>query len=466
MRKKSKRILAAALAAMLIWNTCEWQPQALAASLLHQIEDETGADDAAEAAEKDASSKESALKASPSNAEVNNDSDEPDTGVLPGSGTTVPPEINEAEAVKASFGGVEFTGTVKADTAENVLEREQTSIDYQKEVLKNTALYDLEYAETQDAETWLAIPAGSEASLTGILDKQPENVREITLYVRKAAAGEATEIKIPARPKKPDPITNVTKGSYTIKVRGQADPHYEYGISESVDGKLQWQSERTFTSPKPAHTYYVTLRVKATDSSFASKPAERLSVTTPDALLIDGPAGQVSFETKGTYGQTLDQIPVKLATGFQVVNYSRSPVSGTWRFSEDQSGTPAFSIYPEVKGTTAYQVEFIPTETSEGQYGETLTQSVTPEISPKELNAVLKTPIEKDYDGSTDIALEATVEIETPGQSSGQSYNISGLKGRFADANTDRTERMIRISRKNQTATARLPDRIKPPAAV
>ena len=80
---------------------------------------------------------------------------------------------------------------------------------------------------------------------------------------------------------------------------------------------------------EPAHTYYVTLRVKATDSSFTSKPAERLSVTTPDALLIDGPAGQVSFETKGTYGQTLDQIPVKLATGFQVVNYSRSPVSGT-----------------------------------------------------------------------------------------------------------------------------------------
>ena len=33
------------------------------------------------------------------------------------------------------------------------------------------------------------------------------------------AAGEATEIKIPVRPKKPDPIqiTNVTKDSYLIK---------------------------------------------------------------------------------------------------------------------------------------------------------------------------------------------------------------------------------------------------------
>ncbi len=79
-----------------------------------------------------------------------------------------------SETVKASFGGVEFTGTVKADTAENVLEREQTSIDYQREVLKNTALYELEYAQSRDSESWTKIPAGYEASLTEILDKQPE----------------------------------------------------------------------------------------------------------------------------------------------------------------------------------------------------------------------------------------------------------------------------------------------------
>ena len=64
-----------------------------------------------------------------------------------------------------------------------------------------------------------------------------------------------------------------------------------------------------------------------------------------------------------------------------------------------------------------------------------MTQSVTPEISPKELTAVITTPIEKDYDRSTGIALEATVEIEIPGQSSGQSYTISGLRGSFEDAN-------------------------------
>ena len=70
MRKKSKRILAAALSAILIWNTCEWQPQALAASSLQRIGAETEADDTAETAEKEATLKKSALKASPSNAEA------------------------------------------------------------------------------------------------------------------------------------------------------------------------------------------------------------------------------------------------------------------------------------------------------------------------------------------------------------------------------------------------------------
>ena len=346
-----------------------------------------------------------------------------------------------SEAVKASFGGVEFTGKVEAGKDENVLEREQTSIDYQREVLKNTALYELEYAQSRDSEFWTKIPAGDEASLTEILDNQPVSATEITLYVRKAAtgstaggsaAGEAAAITIPVRPAKPDPIqiTNVTKDSYLIKA-GTAVSGCEYGISESVDGELQWQSGTWFKNRKPANTYYITLRVKATDSSFASKPADRLSVTTPDTLLIDGPVGKVSFETKGTYGQTLAEIPVQLAAGFQVVNYNGLPVSGTWRFSENQKGTSASSIYPEVKGTTAYQVEFSPEGASEGQYGNSLKRSVIPEISPKELTAVVTTPIEKPYDENTDIALAATVAIGTPGQN----YTISGLKGRFEDAN-------------------------------
>ena len=351
-----------------------------------------------------------------------------------------------SETVKASFGGVEFTGKVEAGKDENVLERELTSVDYGKELLKNNLQSAVEFAQSKDASSWTEIPVNGAVSLTEILDSQPEGTNEISLYVRKkagtsGAAGEATEIKIPARPAKPDQIqeTDITKDSYSINVKGQVDSRYEYGIAESLAGEPKWQSEKKFAS-NPANTYYITLRVKATDSKFASKPADRLKVTTPDSLQIGG-SGTVFFETEGTYGQTLDQIQVRLAEGFRVVNYSGSPVSGTWSFSVNQGEGSASSIYPEVKGTTAYQVEFIPTETSEGQYGKPLTQRVVPEISPKELTAVITTPIVKDYDRSTDIALEATVEIETPGQSTGHSYNIRDLKGRFEDANagTDKT---------------------------
>ena len=351
-----------------------------------------------------------------------------------------------SEAVKASFGGVEFTGKVEAGKDENVLERELTSVDYGKELLKNNLQSAVEFAQSKDASSWTEIPVNGAASLTEILDNQPEGTNEISLYVRKkagtsGAVGTATEIKIPARPETPAKITKVTKTSYSIKIVEPTDAKYEYGIAATESGEPEWWTTKTFTSPKPANTYYVTLRVKATDSSFASKPADRLEVTTPDALLIDGPAGAVSFEAKGTYGQTLAQIQVRLAEKFKVVNYGRTEVSGNWHFIESQGGMSASSIYPEVKGTTAYQVEFIPDKASEGQYGESLTKDVVPEISPKELKAVLKTPIEKDYDGSTGIALEATVEIKTPGQSTGQRYNISGLKGRFKDANagTDKT---------------------------
>ena len=353
-----------------------------------------------------------------------------------------------ADLVKATFSGINYKGKVEAGSATNELERELTSVDYEKELLRNNLQSAVEFAQSETASSWTEIPVNGAASLTEILDNQPEGTNEISLYVRKkagtsGAAGEATEIKIPARPAKPDQIqeTDITKDSYSIKVKRPVGSRYEYGIAKSESGEPKWQSERTFTSPKPANTYYITLRVKATDSSFASKPADRLKVTTPDALLIDGPAGAVSFEAKGTYGQTLAQIQVRLAEKFKVVNYGRTEVSGNWHFIERQGGMSASSIYPEVKGSTAYQVEFIPDKASEGQYGEPLTQSVVPEISPKELTAVITTPIVKDYDRSTDIALEATVEIETPGQSTGHSYNIRGLKGRFEDANagTDKT---------------------------
>ena len=116
-----------------------------------------------------------------------------------------------SEAVKASFGGVEFTGKVEAGKDENVLERELTSVDYGKELLKNNLQSAVEFAQSEDASSWTEIPVNGAASLTEILDSQSEGTNEIFLYVRKkagtsGAAGEATEIKIPARPAKPDQI--------------------------------------------------------------------------------------------------------------------------------------------------------------------------------------------------------------------------------------------------------------------
>ena len=96
MRKKSKRILAAALSAILIWNTCGWQPQALAADSLQRIGAETEADDTAETAEKEAALKKSALKASPSNAEAKDNRGE--------SGTNKAEAESGADAGKAEAG--------------------------------------------------------------------------------------------------------------------------------------------------------------------------------------------------------------------------------------------------------------------------------------------------------------------------------------------------------------------------
>lgn len=106
MRKKSKRILAAVLSAILIWNTCGWQPQALAADSLQRIGAETEADDTAETAEKEAVLRKSALKASPSNAEAKDNRGE--------SGTNKAEAESGADAGKAEAGADADTGKAEA----------------------------------------------------------------------------------------------------------------------------------------------------------------------------------------------------------------------------------------------------------------------------------------------------------------------------------------------------------------
>ena len=111
MRKKSKRILAAALSAILIWNTCEWQPQALAAGSMQRIGAETEADDTAETAEKEAALKKSALKASPSDASPSNAEVKDNRGE---SGTSKAEAGADADTGKAEVGADADTGKAEA----------------------------------------------------------------------------------------------------------------------------------------------------------------------------------------------------------------------------------------------------------------------------------------------------------------------------------------------------------------
>ena len=141
MRKKSKRILAAALSAILIWNTCEWQPQAMAAGSLQRIGAETEADDTAETAEKEAALKKSALKASPSDASPSNAEVKDNRG---GAGANGAPngtatgaeieaflELDEAIAVQKLSLGAKESDIILPDTLE-VRMKQETSEDAQK----------------------------------------------------------------------------------------------------------------------------------------------------------------------------------------------------------------------------------------------------------------------------------------------------------------------------------------------
>ena len=119
MRKKSKRILAAALSAILIWNTCEWQPQAMAAGSLQRIVAETEADDTAETAEKEAALKKSALKASPSDASPSNAEVKDNRGESGTNKAEADADTGKAEAgADADTGKAEAGADAGADKAE------------------------------------------------------------------------------------------------------------------------------------------------------------------------------------------------------------------------------------------------------------------------------------------------------------------------------------------------------------
>uniref|UniRef100_UPI003FEE7841 YDG domain-containing protein n=1 Tax=Enterocloster sp. TaxID=2719315 RepID=UPI003FEE7841 len=354
-----------------------------------------------------------------------------------------------AASVKATFNGIHYNGKVEAGSNSNVLERDLTTINYKEELLNNSSQTALEFAQSKDASQWASIPVGGSASLTGILDAQADNATEFSLYVRKQGSGEATEIKIPARPGKPKQVDDVMRSHDYIAVLNY-NAAYEYGITdrESEGSTVRWQDSSCFDGLQAAHTYDLVVRIKATESQFASKPSDIKTVTTQDVLRIAG-SGDKEFITSGTYGQPLSQVTVQMADGYCVVNAHDQTVSGTWNWSVNQDRVSSENIYPEVNGRKSYYLQFTPDDNPDGLYGYSLGKSVYPDISPKKLTATISSSMEKTYDGSSEIAIHATVDTGI----TGQTLTISGLKGRFEDANVGTGKKVI-IDPSEVTVTA------------
>ena len=353
-----------------------------------------------------------------------------------------------AASVKATFNGIHYNGKVEAGSNSNVLERDLTTINYKEELLNNSSQTVVEFTQSKDASQWASIPVGGSASLTGILDAQADNATEFSLYVRKQGSSEVTEIKIPARPGKPN-MVNVMSSYYYIAVLNY-NAAYEYGIADggSATSAVRWQDSNRFDGLQAAHTYHLVARIKATESQFASKPSDIKTVTTQDVLRIAG-SGDKEFITSGTYGQPLSQVTVQMADGYCVVNAHDQTVSGTWNWSVNQDRVSSENIYPEVNGRKSYYLQFTPDYNPDGLYGYSLGKSVYPDISPKKLTATISSSMEKTYDGSSEIAIHATVDTGI----TGQTLTISGLKGRFEDANVGTGKKVI-IDPSEVTVTA------------
>ena len=353
-----------------------------------------------------------------------------------------------AASVKATFDGIHYNGKVEAGSDSNVLERDLTTINYKEELLNNSSQTVLEFAQSKDASQWTPIPVGGSASLTDILDAQADNATEFSLYVRKQGSSEVTEIKIPARPGKPK-MVNVMSSYYYIAVLNY-NAAYEYGIADggSATSAVRWQDSNRIDGLQAAHTYHLVARIKATESQFASKPSDIKTVTTQDVLRIAG-SGDKEFITSGTYGQPLSQVTVQMADGYCVVNAHDQTVSGTWNWSVNQDRVSSENIYPEVNGRKSYYLQFTPDNNPDGLYGYSLGKSVYPDISPKKLTATISSSMEKTYDGSSEIAIHATVDTGI----TGQTLTISGLKGRFEDANVGTGKKVI-IDPSEVTVTA------------
>ena len=329
-------------------------------------------------------------------------------------------------------------------------ESNKPNIDYRKEEI--TISSSLQYVivnGTNTSPNWTSAKMGSESgiSITDIISSDHES----TVYYRYAAsnkdkkfAGKPKSITILKRTAAPAAITegevDITGTTITIN-RTNPENDIEYGYRDvDSDGAFTWIDGTKIQGLYPAHGYQVTSRIKAKENAFASKRTEPLNVSTKDTLRIVG-NGTQKWDAKGTYGVSLAQIPVSLASGYGVYNGANQPVAGTWSW-EPENSSPASGIYPKVKDNKAYTVKFTPTDAS-ASYDRTLTDSVVPEISKYPLNFSVAVK-DKTYDGTTNADI-TSVTFDNVTLNRGTDYTVTAS---FDDASVG--------NGKNITATVTL----------
>lgn len=331
-------------------------------------------------------------------------------------------------------------------------ESNKPNIDYRKEEI--TISSSLQYVivnGTNTSPNWTSakMGSGSGISITDIISSDHES----TVYYRYAAsskdkkfAGKPESITIPKRTAAPAKITedevDITGTAITIN-RTNPENGIEYGYRDvDSDGAFTWIDGTKIQGLYPAHGYQVTSRIKAKENAFASERTEPLNVSTKDTLRIVG-NGTQKWNAKGTYGVSLAQIPVSLASGYGVYNGANQPVAGTWRW-EPENSSPASGIYPKVKGNKAYTVKFTPTDSS-ASYDRTLTDSVVPEISKYQLQLSSVAVEDKTYDGTTTATVQQPLMIDTGVNTAAgnEKLQITGLTAAFKDENAGTNKEVV-----------------------
>ena len=324
-------------------------------------------------------------------------------------------------------------------------ESNKPNIDYRKEEI--TISSSLQYVivnGTNTSPNWISakMGSGSGISITDIISSDHES----TVYYRYAAsnkdkkfAGKPESITILKRTAAPAAITEnevkITGTTITIN-RTNPENDIEYGYRDAdSDGAFTWIDGTKIQGLYPAHGYQVTSRIKAKENAFASERTEPLHVSTKDTLRIVG-NGTQKWDAKGTYGVSLAQISVSLASGYGVYNGANQPVAGTWSW-EPENSSSASGIYPNVEDNKAYTVKFTPTDAS-ASYDRTLTDFVVPEISkyPLKFSVAVK---DKTYDGTTNADI-SSVTFDNVTLNRGTDYNVTT---RFDDASVGNNKRII-----------------------